>query len=133
MDELSVEVGHSNGAYYKVSGERDHWKRRTPSLSLSRRHTCTTWMQLGSMSNTIKSKSSTRVRTTSMATLSFASFFPQAKIPFSENRVRLLPESVDLKKLSPGDPCEASAVESSSGLDQHSFSPSLGTLESERR
>ncbi|CAF3639686.1 unnamed protein product [Rotaria sordida] len=33
-------------------------------------------------------------------------FFPPTKIPFSENRVRLPPESVDLKKLSPGDPCE---------------------------
>jgi hypothetical protein len=36
----------------------------------------------------------------------FFSFFPPTKIPFSENRVRLPPESIDLKKLSPGDPCE---------------------------
>lgn len=35
-----------------------------------------------------------------------SSFFPQTKIPFSANRVRLPPESVDLKKLQPGDPCE---------------------------
>ncbi|CAF4415958.1 unnamed protein product, partial [Adineta steineri] len=33
-------------------------------------------------------------------------FFPPTKIPFSENRLRLPPESIDLKKLSPGDQCE---------------------------
>ncbi|CAF1095897.1 unnamed protein product, partial [Didymodactylos carnosus] len=60
MDELCVEVGHANGAYYKngidVKYEQD--------------------------------------------------FFPPSKIPFNENRCRLPPESTDLKKLQPGDPCE---------------------------
>ncbi|UJR30798.1 hypothetical protein I4U23_018316 [Adineta vaga] len=33
-------------------------------------------------------------------------FFPPTKIPFSENRLRLPSELIDLKKLQPGDPCE---------------------------
>ncbi|CAF0850062.1 unnamed protein product [Adineta ricciae] len=33
-------------------------------------------------------------------------FFPPAKISFSENRLRLPSELIDLKKLQPGDPCE---------------------------
>jgi hypothetical protein len=42
----------------------------------------------------------------------FFSFFPPTKILFSEHRVRFPPESVDLKKLSPGDPCEVFTINS---------------------
>jgi len=68
MDDLSVEVGHSNGAYYKAT--------------------------LYDMDDT------------GVEVKYDQDFFSPTKIPFSENRVRLPPASVDLKKLSPGDPCE---------------------------
>lgn len=68
MNDLIVEVGHPNGAYYKAFVE---------DLD----------------ANDVKVKYE-------------QDFFPPAKIPFSENRVRFPPESNDLKKLSAGDPCE---------------------------
>jgi fragile X mental retardation protein len=69
MNDLSVEVGHPNGAYYKA------YVHDVDTTGID-----------------VKYEQD--------------NFFPPAKIPFSENRVRLPPESNDLKKLSPGDPCE---------------------------
>lgn len=68
MNDLSVEVGHPNGAYYKAYVHD--------------------------------------VDATGIDVKYDQDFFPPTKIPFSENRVRLPPESIDLKKLTPGDPCE---------------------------
>ncbi|CAF0934331.1 unnamed protein product [Adineta steineri] len=68
MNDLSVEVGHPNGAYYKAYVHD--------------------------------------VDATGIDVKYDQDFFPPSKIPFSENRIRLPPESSDLKKLSPGDPCE---------------------------
>ncbi|CAF0793531.1 unnamed protein product [Adineta steineri] len=68
MDDLSVEVGHPNGAYYKA-------------------------YVIGMDESGVDVKYD-------------QDFFPPTKIPFSENRLRLPPESIDLKKLSPGDQCE---------------------------
>jgi fragile X mental retardation protein len=68
MDDLNVEVGHPNGAYYKA-------------------HV----FDMDESGIDVKYDQD---------------FFPPTKISFSENRVRLPPDSADLKKLSPGDPCE---------------------------
>lgn len=101
MTDLSVEVGHSNGAYYKVS----HWLIILINRTIFFRHMCMMWMQLELTSNTIKSNSFD-IKIELMQWILFYSFFPPTKIPFSENRIRFPPEVVDLKKLSPGDPCE---------------------------
>ncbi|CAF5213735.1 unnamed protein product, partial [Rotaria magnacalcarata] len=60
-----------------------------------------------SISHMIKSKAITKfkLQTILIVYISF-SYFPPTKISFSENRLRLPPDSNDLKKLSPGDPCE---------------------------
>ncbi|CAF2998129.1 unnamed protein product [Rotaria socialis] len=68
MNDLSVEVGHPNGAYYKAYVHD--------------------------------------VDATGIDVKYDQDFFPPTKIPFSENRIRLPPEIIDLKKLTPGDPCE---------------------------
>ncbi|CAF3041917.1 unnamed protein product [Rotaria sp. Silwood2] len=68
MEDLSVEVGHPNGSYYKAY--------------------------------------IIDVDETGVDIAYEQDFFPPTKILFSENRVRLPPDSVDLKKLSPGDRCE---------------------------
>ena len=43
----------------------------------------------------------------------FCSFLAPERIAFSEKRVRLAPESNDLKKLSAGDPCEVNSIDTS--------------------
>ncbi|CAF1148430.1 unnamed protein product [Rotaria sp. Silwood1] len=68
MEDLSVEVGHPNGAYYRAYVYD--------------------------------------VDETGIDIAYEQDFFPPAKILFSENRVRLPPDSSDVKKLSPGDRCE---------------------------
>ncbi|CAF3368877.1 unnamed protein product [Rotaria socialis] len=68
MEDLSVEVGHPNGAYYKAYVH-----------DVDENGVNITYDQ---------------------------DYFPPTKISFSENRLRLPPDSNDLKKLSPGDPCE---------------------------
>ncbi|CAF0911818.1 unnamed protein product [Didymodactylos carnosus] len=68
MDELCVEVGHANGAYYKAY-----------------------IYDIDQTGIDVKYEQD---------------FFPPSKIPFIECRCRLPPESTDLKKLQPGDPCE---------------------------
>jgi fragile X mental retardation protein len=68
MDDLSVEVGHPNGAYYKAY----LYDMDEAGVDVKYDQDC----------------------------------FSPEKIPFSENRVRLPPEPTDIKKLSPGDPCE---------------------------
>ncbi|CAF4955961.1 unnamed protein product, partial [Rotaria socialis] len=66
MEDLSVEVGHPNGAYYKAYVH-----------DVDENGVNITYDQ---------------------------DYFPPTKISFSENRLRLPPDSNDLKKLSPGDP-----------------------------
>jgi hypothetical protein len=53
MDDLSVEVGHPNGAYYKVSKISIMYKTKI----ISPRDMCMIWMKMVSMLNMIKSKS----------------------------------------------------------------------------
>lgn len=103
MEEFVVEVGHPNGAFYKV---KRSFCRRLSLRSFPLRRPFTMSINSESMSNTIKSECRDETLPTTTPSPLRCRCFPPCKVPFAENRLRLPPESNDLKKLSPNDPCE---------------------------